>query len=425
MQRRKFIKKSLQFGAFAAAASIGGCATWHHYFDGPLTNPCLDEALPDSLLEHELMQEALADIHFDKVWDSHFHLIGNGVKPAIDGKESGVWLSPNMTRWSSPLQRLQYGFYLDAACIDSSIDADRLFMQRSLHLLEQLPPGVRFMLLAFDWHHTEKGEIDRNMSTFYIPNQYAARMAQQSEQLEWIASVHPYREDALEQLEWCAEHGARAIKWLPPAMNIDPASRRCEAFYEKLLRLNLPLLTHAGEEKAVHSEELQKYGNPLLLRKPLEMGVRVIVAHCASLGRSEDIEAKSGRMATNFSLFSRLMTEKNYQNNLLADISAINLFNREISEIQQLLANQEWHSRLLFATDYPLPGVMPIVSATNLAKHGLLKQSTVPFLKQVRAHNAWLFDFLVKRFLRFKGATFSNAVFETARHFQPKLTETL
>ncbi|MCW8997733.1 MAG: hypothetical protein OQK04_03305, partial [Kangiellaceae bacterium] len=180
---------------------------------------------------------------------------------------------------------------------------------------------------------------------------------------------------------------------------------------------NLPLLTHAGEEKAVHSEKLQKLANPLFLRKPLELGVKVIVAHCASLGTSQDIETNSAKQVSNFELFARLMNQSQYENNLMADISAVNLFNREITEIKQIVRNQHWHKRLLYASDYPLPGVMPIISSTNLASHGLIDQKLVPFLNQVRQHNSWLYDFLIKRFLRADSMAFTKDVFHTARHF--------
>jgi len=145
-------------------------------------------------------------------------------------------------------------------------------------------------------------------------------------------------------------------------MNIDPASPRIKGYYDKLVELGLPLLTHAGDEKAVHGEELQTLANPLKLRVPLEQGVKVIVAHCASLGKSKDLESTSGKEVSNFELFGRLMEDKQYQNNLLADISAINLINREMEEIQSLLSKRHWHDRLLYASDYPLPGVMPIIS---------------------------------------------------------------
>ncbi|MBV1911284.1 MAG: amidohydrolase family protein [Kangiellaceae bacterium] len=415
MQRRKFLKFGLATGA---TAMVAGSGAWYHYFDGPVFNPCLKDTIPESLMQHSLMLKAFEGIDFSELWDSHFHLLGNGTNPGLDGTRTGVWLSPQMTSLLSPIQRIQYAFYLDAACIEHPQFADREYVQYLSRLSSNLPGGVRFMLLAFDYNYSKKGVINREESTFYIPNQYAAKIAATHSSFEWIASVHPYRGDAIEQLEWCKQNGARAVKWLPPAMNIDPSSRRCEAFYNKLVELNLPLVTHAGDEKAVHSEELQKFANPLLLRKPLDLGVKVIVAHCASLGSNRDIENKTVGEKSNFELFARLMNDDNYANNCLGDISAINLINREPKEIRQIIENQDWHSRLLYASDFPLPGVMPIISSKNLASNGLIAQSAVSFLNDVRPYSPWLYDFLIKRLMQFDGLRLSTQVFQTQRHFE-------
>ncbi len=147
------------------------------------------------------------------------------------------------------------------------------------------------MLLAFDFTYDETGKKREDLTTFSISNEYAQRVARaRPDRFEWIASVHPYREDAVPALEAAKAGGARAVKWLPPTMNIDLASPRCVPVYEALVRLNLPLLIHVGEEKAVPGAGRDELANPLYLRKPLEAGVRVIAAHCASLGNGPDLD---------------------------------------------------------------------------------------------------------------------------------------
>lgn len=414
MQRRKLLKIGLGVGA---SSLIGGGIAWNHFFDGPIFNQCDLKVLPEALIQHPLMLQAFEGIDFQQLWDSHFHLLGNGLNLGADGQSTNVWLNPKMSSWLSPIQRLQYAFYLDAACIAEAPFADKEFVINLSKMTAQLPLGIRFMLLAFDYQHSDRGEVNQNASTFYIPNEYAAKIANLSSSYEWIASVHPYRKDALDRLDWCKANGARAVKWLPPAMNIDPSSNHCIAFYQKLIELDMPLLTHAGDEKAVHSEELQKLSNPLLLRIPLDLGVKVIVAHCASLGSNRDLDSKSSTSKSNFDLFARLMNDANYTKNCFADISAINLINREIKEIKQIVENKNWHSRLLYASDFPLPGVMPIISSKNLAANGLIETSKVDFLNQVRGHSSWLYDFLTKRFMRSNGLSLSIDVFHTRRHF--------
>lgn len=414
MDRRQILKFGLGASAVTGLAGVG---LWNHLLDGPLINPCKTSQFPKALWDHPLINRAFDGIDVSQLWDSHFHLIGNGNSVAFDGKPSNVWLNPDMTSMMSPIQNIQYEFYLNAACVGDESNADKIYFDNIKSTIEQLPQGIKFLLLAFDYHYSNKGTKEPQQSTFYVPNEYAARVAAAHPSFEWIASVHPYRKDALDELDWCKANGAKAVKWLPPAMNIDPSSSLCDAFYHKLIALNLPLLSHAGDEKAVHSEELQKLANPLLLRRPLDLGVKVIVAHCASLGSNQDLDNLELSNKSNFELFSRLMNDVNYQTNCLADISAINLINREVAEIKAIVENHDWHSRLLFATDYPLPGVMPIISSKNLVNNELLDPSVVSFVNQVRSHSSWLYDFLVKRFMISNGSTFSTDVFHTQRHF--------
>jgi hypothetical protein len=68
-------------------------------------------------------------------------------------------------------------------------------------------------------------------------------------------------------------------------MGLDPSDERCIPFYKKCKELGLVILCHTGREHSVdagfHDNEL---GNPLRLRLPLDMGVTVIAAHCATEG---------------------------------------------------------------------------------------------------------------------------------------------
>ena len=92
----------------------------------------------------------------------------------------------------------------------------------------------------------------------------------------------------MQELEKWTNAGVSYLKWLPNAMGMDPADPAIEPFYKKMREYKMILLSHAGEEQAVEAEEDQRLGNPLLLRKPLDLGVRVIVAHAASLGKCAD-----------------------------------------------------------------------------------------------------------------------------------------
>ena len=198
--------------------------------------------------------------------------------------------------------------------------------------------------------------------------------------------------------------------------------QRIEAsFYTAMARLGIPLITHAGEEKAVHGAGQPAWGNPLRLRRALDHGVRVVIAHCASLGEDQDEDrGRSGPRVSSFSLFSRLMGEQRYAGLLYGDISAINLRNRDVAIIRLLLEQEDWHPRLLFGTDYPLPGILPLVSARQLARERLLDPAAVPVLETLREHNPLLFDFVLKRHLRSGQRHFARGVFETRNFFDRK-----
>jgi mannonate dehydratase len=232
-----------------------------------------------------------------------------------------------------------------------------------------------------------------------------------------VASIHPYRADALARLDHALQAGAVAVKWLPSAMNIDLRDPRCRPFYDRLARAGLPLIVHCGEEKAVPGAGRHELGNPLLVRHALAHGATVVVAHCASLGHALDTDRSSAPAVPAFDLFARLMDEPAQGGRLLGDISAVFQANRTPQVWRTVLRRQDWHARLLHGSDHPLPGVMPLFSPARLQRAGLLAEADVPVLNQVREHNPLLFDLVLKRRLRLPGeagATLPAGVFEGA-----------
>jgi mannonate dehydratase len=221
----------------------------------------------------------------------------------------------------------------------------------------------------------------------------------------------------VEALQQAKRDGARAVKWLPAAMGIDPALARCDRFYQALVKTGLPLITHAGLERAVLGPEAHDFGNPLRLRRALDAGVRVVIAHCASIGADRDLD-RGGAQVESFLLFARLMSEQRYENNLFGDISAMTQVNRAGPALARVIEEQGWHARLLNGSDYPLPGVMPMFSVSYLAALGLLPGRAAPVLREIREHNPLLFDFVVKRSLRSNGKALAPRVFETRRFFE-------
>jgi uncharacterized protein len=59
-----------------------------------------------------------------------------------------------------------------------------------------------------------------------------------------------------------------------------------------------------------------------------------------------------------------------------------------------------------------------VFSVGYLASLGLLQESAVPVLTEIRAHNPLLFDFVLKRQLRSNGRALAKSVFETRPFFE-------
>ena len=406
MDRRGFVSS---LGLSLLCGIAAGCGL---SLEDGLFNPCLTDPLPEHLQNHEIIRTAWEGIDPHRFWDCHVHIAGVG-----DG-DPGVWINPQMKSVLHPWQNLQRRFYLNAACSQTEGQVDEDFVRRLSHYLDVFPAGAKIMLLAFDFNHDLSRAQREDLSAFYIANRYVAELAQRRpERFEWICSVHPYRQDALEALDWAATRGARAVKWLPSAMGIDVASARCDGFYDALVRLDLPLLTHGGAEQAVHGARIQEYNNPLRLRRPLERGVRVIVAHCASLGEHVDLDRADGPRVDAFSLFGRLMDEPRYKNQLYGDISAVTQANRASAALPTLLTRGDWHGRLINGSDYPLPGVMPLFSLRRFVEGGYLKETEAAVLSEIRRYNPLLFDFALKRSLAKDGRRLAPVVFESRRLF--------
>lgn len=401
MNRRSFL-------AGAAGALASGCdLSWRE----GMFNACR-ATLPPTLASHPLVTQAWQGLDPGQVWDVHCHLFGNGDSGA------GLWLNPAMETLLRPQQYVQRMFYLNAGCVhDSPGRVDASVVDRLQNQCAALPPGAKLVLLGFDWARDERGEPMREHSTFYVPDTYAAAVAAHDPaRFEWAASVHPHAKDALSRLDWAVANGARAVKWLPSAQGIDPASPRCDMFYRRLAATRLPLISHAGDERAVRGHD-EALGNPLRLRRALDAGVRVVVAHCASLGAGQDLDRGSGApLVSNFQLFARLMDSPAYRGRMFGDISAVTQGNR-IDVLATLLERRDWHPRLLNGSDYPLPGILPLIAPDSMAERGLLGPDAVPVLREIREHNALLFDFVLKRSLASHGAGFARSVFETRPFF--------
>lgn len=396
----------------AGAASL---AAWKFWPEQGVWNPCRG-ALPMRFTRHELVVSAWQGLDAAQVWDAHAHIAGTGDSP------SGITLNPRMNSALNPSHYARRLFFLNAGCAyageNGSVDV--AYVRRMLILLGAMRRGFKMLLFAFDRSYGEDGKPDPERTAFYVPDGYARELAREHPRFfEWAASIHPYRADCVQALEQAHKDGARAVKWLPASMGIDPASARCDRFYEAAARLRIPVISHAGLERAVIGTDVQEYGNPLRLRRALDAGVRVVVAHCASMGQDIDLDkGPNGPYVDSFSLFSRLFEMEKYESHLFGDISAMTQVSRAGPALAKVIERTEWHPRLLNGSDYPLPGIMPIFSVDYLVSLGLVQESATPVLREIREYNPLLFDFVLKRHLRSNGKALPASVFETRKFFE-------
>jgi predicted TIM-barrel fold metal-dependent hydrolase len=391
MGRRLFTRRQLMLLA-GGAALFSGARYGHHRLartaapSGPLSEAA-----------KALISKSWEGLEPSQVIDVHVHVVGAGTGG------SGCFIGPRMTSLTRPLEYLKFSIYEEASGISDMSQCDVQYVDRLAGLLGSQKPHGRALLFAFDRFHDESGKPVDESSEFFTPNDYVLQLAAMHPELFIpCASVHPYREDAIEALTSAVEAGAVAVKWLPNAMNIDPSSPRCDDFYEVMKALQVPLISHAGEEKAVHAEERQRLGNPLHLRRALEHGVKVVIAHCASLGQNPDLDAPNGPWVDNFDLFLRLMREPQWKGLLFGEVSAMTLVNRVGKPLARVLGDAQLQQRLMNGSDYPLPAINLLMQTRAIEKNGFITAAERVLLNEIDQHDPLLFDFVIKRTLRLR-----------------------
>jgi predicted TIM-barrel fold metal-dependent hydrolase len=227
----------------------------------------------------------------------------------------------------------------------------------------------RFVLLALDRAHTSAGEPDLEHTRLAVDNDFVADWAGRQPKALFGASIHPFRTDALDELDRLASRGACLVKWIPSAQNIPPDDPRCVPFYDKLARLRLPLLSHTGIEHTLPAFD-NALNDPRRLTLALERGVTVIAAHCGA------------RM---------YLHERNYfdawaqtalrHRNLYGDLSGFCL-PLHAAPRRRILAHPDLADRILFGSDFPAHA-LPLWYAPTLGirKAGQLRRIGNPFDK--------------------------------------------
>ena len=344
--------------------------------------------------------QPLAKRHNELILDMHCHTAGVGAG------SSGCFVSKELRN------NFRFNIYLKAFGVtlaEVEEKGDQLLIERLAKRVAESERVGAAIILAMDGVIGDDGKLARNRTEFFIPNEFVAKETAKYPNLFFGASINPRRPDALERLQWAKVNGARLVKWLPSIQFIDPSDKSFEPFYRKLVELDLPLLTHAGQERSfTHARD--ELADPVRLKLPLDLGVKVIVAHAASTGQNEGEED-----------IDRLIGMLEAYPNLYSDISSMTQINKQ-GYLEKALSESRFEGKLLYGSDFPLintAAVSPWYFPLNLSREQMQNISAI--------ENPWDRDVVLKEALgmpakifakpaRFFGITWPSAESSSAAH---------
>jgi len=295
--------------------------------------------------------------------DMHLHVVGRGKD--IDQVDDQVFFYPedNNTFFTGVLYRLVERYLGETgADFDQSgtIDTDEYLTLICRHLSSSKEiDGV--VLLGLDaLYEPTSGELDKQRTDLWVSNRFLAKKVKElndrlmregfsRKKFYWGASVSPNRKDWEEELEFVLhDPNAVLMKMIPSVQHIDLRASKHKRYYESLARNRLPLLCHVGPEYSFPEGIREKERDDFrFLDKPLDCGVTVIAAHCATpvfpIDKNETAQ------------FGAFMRSANSGGTiqLWGDTSAFSLMTR-IPLLEEILETfpPEW---LVHGSDFPIP----------------------------------------------------------------------
>src|SRR3954447_5454204 len=242
------------------------------------------------------------------------------------------------------------------------VATERALTQRLFDLLDATPELDAAAVLAFDAVYTRDGDFDDANTHLYVKNDFVIDLAKRHPKVLFAASVHPYRKDAVAELERCIAARAVLLKWLPLTQGMDPADPRCIPFYECLAHHGLPLLSHTGGEKTLPNIN-PNVASPQLLSEAIRRGVKVIAAHCGT---------RSALFETDYvDVFERMA--KNHEH-FYGDTAALNLPTRSHA-YKTLLSDPAVMAKVIHGSDWPVIPVPPVTQIGLIATAEMFGES--------------------------------------------------
>jgi predicted TIM-barrel fold metal-dependent hydrolase len=218
------------------------------------------------------------------------------------------------------------------------------------------------VVLAFDAVHDRDGNIDHAKTHLYVTNDYVIELARRHKKIRFAASIHPYRKDAVAELDRCVAAGAVMVKWLPISQGFNPIDPQCIPFYEALAHHDIPLLSHTGWEHVLPTID-RAVADPMLLLEALKRRVRVIAAHCGTRLFPWEIDYLPN--------WARLAKEHEH---FYGDTAALNVPNRWYA-YDTILKDPALNSKLIHGSDWPVVAIPPPLRLGALESLDLMAES--------------------------------------------------
>ena len=230
-------------------------------------------------------------------FDMHLHVVGRGA--SIDQVDENVYFDPDDNNLF--FTRILYGLVekdLEKLGADldqsGSIDTEE-YLKLIYEFLKASEEIEGIVLLGLDAvYDPQTGALDEKKTDVWVSNRFLSKKVKElNRQLSrengkkrffYGGSVSPNRKDWREELEFViGDPDAVLVKLIPSAQHIRLRDSKNKPFYKFLADHHMPLLCHVGPEYAF-PEGIREWrlDNFRFLDKPLENGVTVIAAHCAT-----------------------------------------------------------------------------------------------------------------------------------------------
>ena len=344
--------------------------------------------------------------------DIHVHVLGNGTD--LDKIDTDVYLNfEDNHHWFTRLlsSLLEEDLKKAGAEFEKKGEiATEKYFELILNLLRssELIDGI--VLLGMDAVYSpENGALNEKRTDLCVSNLFLHRkvmelndvLSRENSKKKFFmgASVSPNRDNWESELEYVVtKTDAVLVKLIPSAQHIDLTDEKNHSFFKELAANDMPLLCHVGPEysfpEGIRNMKLDSFR---FLEAPLNCGVKVIAAHCATpvfplIDKNEIKE------------FSAFMKGANGDGTvrLWADTSALSLSTR-IPFIPEIVDSfpPEW---LVHGSDFPIP-------IDGKAHLPLITPGMTPekYIEIVRTKNPLDRDVRIKKAHGFKDSILENA----------------